>query len=192
MALEVIEQKLAALGFDVTATRDAITDELSVNGPLVVPLEADVRGGERLLMIFDVPTAPDDPIEMYQFRLVYPTQINTAVSEDDDEQDEREDAASELTRVLFMLNRAVVLGHNGLCEETPGLYFSYMLVRAKGEAINDAALEELVQLIDFQTLWQGGILDRVARGVADADSIYAEMLERDLEPQPLFLRRDAA
>lgn len=176
-----IEARVAGIGYQVTRPQGETIDGLPVDGPLIVALENDGLGRERLLMIDLVPTDPEDPIELVQFRLVYPI-----VLEGED------DTVADVLRTMLLLNRALVIGHNGLAEESQGLYFAYTMLIGRESGLDAAALADAIGLIDYLTEWQGELFDQVVRGEIDVDGVLAALAERELEPQPLFFRRDAA
>ena len=178
MNLNDIEAQLGRLGYQTAQARVEAQPDIIVDGPLMVTLENDAQGRERVLMIDVVPTEEDDPIELIQFRLVYPILV-----EGDEE------TMAMLLRALLLLNSALVIGHNGFAEETPGLYYTYTLATGRAAGLEEPALDDIVGLIDYLTEWQGDLLDHVAQGRADTDEVLEALIERDLPPQPLFFRQ---
>ena len=162
-SLQALETQLQRIGFITNLPVTEFEGAGVRAGPLIVLLEEDHADRERAIIIDALPVDADDPIELFQFRVVYP------IGHIED------DAMGELARALFLLNRTLPIGHNGLCEETPGLYFAYTLAIPAGGDIGDAVIGDIIDLIDFLTTWHGALLDQVTTAritCADSDAIH--------------------
>lgn len=141
--------------------------------PLHVGLETDRLGRDRIVVLTPIPSEPDDPVQLLHLHFNYPFVVRDG------------DTLAEVVRAIFLLNRTVPLGHNGLVEEEGGLIFTHtLLLPPSGD--QSGLIVETVAILDHVTAWQGGILDRVASGQNDMPDVMSELDRRGLRPHPLL------
>ena len=151
--------------------------ENSAEGPLVVSFPPDEAGRERDLFIETIPRGPDDAeddAEVIVFSYVYPYMLADL------------DVIPELVRLLFILNRLLPIGAHQFCEETPGVFFTYHLLTKTAAEVPEIVLLDTVGMIAQFTEAHGTLIDRVAHGHSDCESIVRELDRQGLRPQPIF------
>ncbi|MCG8693880.1 MAG: hypothetical protein MI806_21970 [Minwuiales bacterium] len=180
LSLTDIERQMARLGYKTNLPVTELRNGSVMIGPLMVVLDTDYMDRERVLLIETLPETDGDAVAMIHFRVVYPSPVSDP------------DVLPEVLRSMLILNRVLPIGHNGFCEDTPGLYFAYTLTVPGGAPIPDTVLEECVGLIDYCSNWHGMLLDQVARSEITSAGVLTDLAEREIEPRPLFFREAAA
>lgn len=130
---------------------------------LVLSLGEDAAGRARDLFIEDIELAAEDGRETHalSFAAFHPYAISDI------------DAVPDLLRVLLLLNRIAPLGSHHFCEETPGVYFSYLLMA--DPKLADHVLIRTVEIIADCLAAHGMLIERVARGAWDSEAVFEEL-----------------
>lgn len=156
--LQLAEAALAKSGWSpIRATIDGGRVEA-----LVLSL-GEAAGRARDLFIEDVELEAEDGRETHalSFAAFHPYAISDI------------DAVPDLLRVLFLLNRIAPVGAHHFCEETPGVYFSYLLMTDAKPA--EHVLIRTVEIIADCLAAHGTLIERVARGAWDSEAVFEEL-----------------
>ena len=151
--------------------------EDGAQGPLIVPLEADAAGRERVIFIEFLPRDQDDATDMAEiisFSYLHPYAFT------------RPSMLPDLIRTLLFLNRLTPLGAHNFCEESPGVYFSYSLLVDDIANVPKNALRDAVGLIDEITSSHGSLIEQVIREQKSSDDVIEEVRCLGLAPRPIF------
>ncbi|MEM7529309.1 MAG: hypothetical protein AAF416_16835 [Pseudomonadota bacterium] len=136
---------------------------------LTIGLATDRLGRDRWLVVESVQPDDEMPLELMQFRHLYPIALGNP------------ETASDLLRSLLLLNRVATFGHSGLCEESTCLYYVFTCPRPS----DLSAARDIVDLVDAITTWHGDLLGRVCAGNAAFSDVMADLDEKGALPRPI-------